>query len=141
MFMVVILDYGSSIKQNSCHAKPERVGTIPYLAPEMEIEIYDQSVDLWACGVIGLQFFATKGKLPWRHVIQNKERFRAGKLTYDQQMAHLKAAAPDLMENLLRLLAWDAPKRGTAHDALQYKSFSHVRLRARPEGNKHACSP
>ena len=64
------------------------------------------------------------------------------KATYNRQMAPMKAAAPNLIENLLlRWLTQDASKRGTAHDALRHKRFSHVHLRAWPEGNKHARSP
>jgi serine/threonine protein kinase len=106
---VVILDFGNSVQQNSCRAKPGHVGTIPYLAPEMEIADYDRTVDLWACGVIGLQLHVTEGKLRWRHVVRNKAEFLDGKLAYDKQMAALRTAAPDSVENLLvTLLAWDA---------------------------------
>jgi len=135
---VVILDFGNSVRQKSCRAEPGHVGTIPYLAPEMEIADYDQSVDLWACGVIGLQLHVTAGKLLWRHVVRNKPEFADGKRAYDKQMAALRTAAPDSAMNLLvTLLAWDASARGTARGALLHSCFSDIRSQA-DVGNKRA---
>jgi serine/threonine protein kinase len=138
---IVILDVGSSVQQDTCYPDPGHVGTIPYLAPEMESDNYDRSVDLWACGVVGLQIFATKGRLPWRHVLRNKERFQAGKQAYDQQVTVLRSAAPDSVENLLLvLLAWETSERGTAQEALQHKCFADLKQAALPEGKKRSRS-
>jgi hypothetical protein len=78
-----------------------------------------------------------EGKLRWRHVVRNKAEFLDGKLAYDKQMAALRTAAPDSVENLLvTLLAWDALERGTARDALLHRCFSDMRSHA--DGKKRA---
>lgn len=68
---VVILDYGQCICAESCKARKGSIWTVPYLAPEMEVEggVYGQAVDVWACAIVGLQLFVTEGKTEWRYVI------------------------------------------------------------------------
>jgi len=72
---VVILDYGNSVRAATCDPKPGSVGTIPFLAPEMESTRYDQSVDIWACGIFGLSLFVTKGSLRWQNVIHARGKY------------------------------------------------------------------
>lgn len=52
---IVIFDYGEMV-----HAKmfePAKVGTIPFLAPEMRQRAYGREVDIWAAGIVGLIWF------------------------------------------------------------------------------------
>ena len=72
---VVILDYGQAVRSQSCKPTPGKIGTIPYLAPEMEVKEYGQGVDMWACGVIGRQLFDTDGRLEWQNVVQMKNNY------------------------------------------------------------------
>jgi serine/threonine protein kinase len=125
---IAILDFGNSVHQTLCHAMPGRVGTIPYLAPEMEIADYDQSVDLWACGIIALQLHVTNGKLKWRHVVSSKAEYLEGKRAYEKQIEVLRTADPSSMENLVtKLLSWHAAGRGTASSALLHRCFCDMR--------------
>jgi len=55
----VILDYGQTINASTFDPKKEKAGTPAYRAPEMEDQIYGSAVDIWACGIIGLQLFVT----------------------------------------------------------------------------------
>ncbi|MCJ1466001.1 hypothetical protein MMC07_004620 [Pseudocyphellaria aurata] len=51
----ILLDHGQSARLQPCTVmkpKPGRVGTVGYLAPELEIEDYDHSIDIWAMGII-----------------------------------------------------------------------------------------
>lgn len=66
----VLLDIGTSRHVHaggSLRPKPGTVGTIGYLAPELELEDYDHSIDIWAMGVILFQL--TYNYHPWKFSI------------------------------------------------------------------------
>ena len=58
--------------------KPGSFGTICYLAPEMEMVAYDQSIDIWTMGVI--LYYLTYGTHPWN--------FAANPWRQDKQSLH-----------------------------------------------------
>jgi serine/threonine protein kinase len=63
----VLLDVGTSRyidEGGSLQPKPGSFGTIGYLAPELELEYYNDSIDIWAMGVI--LFELTYGYHPWK---------------------------------------------------------------------------
>lgn len=63
----VILDLGQAIQMQEralIPHTPEKVGTIPYLAPEMEVQPYRTEVDIWALGVVAHELFM--GKNPFQ---------------------------------------------------------------------------
>jgi serine/threonine protein kinase len=112
------LDYGNTVRAATCDPKPGSVGTIPYLAPEMESTPYDQRVDIWACGIFGLGLFVTNGSLRWQNVIHARGK-------YDTTLADLQDKSPASVENLLgELLAWDPAGRVSAEFALKHNCFS-----------------
>lgn len=66
----VLLDVGTSRHiqaGGSLHAVPGTVGTIGYLAPELELEDYDHSIDIWSMGII--LFELTYNYHPWKYAI------------------------------------------------------------------------
>ncbi len=66
----VPLDLGSSkqiLTGSSLKCRPGTAGTIGYLAPELELEDYDHSIDIWAMGVILYEL--TYDEHPWRFSI------------------------------------------------------------------------
>lgn len=121
---IVILDFGSTVKQDHCDAQPGQVGTVPYLAPEMEITKYTKEVDVWACGIIALQLMVTHGALPWKHVVRSKPGFPAGRLAYEEKISMLEKTKSTAVHDLiLGLLAWDPKERFTAAIALEHSTF------------------
>lgn len=116
----VILDYGQTVCQRECDPIPRRIGTIPYLAPEMELKKYGNGVDIWALGVVGYQMFITEGKLRWNHVVKDKKSF-------DPEFALLQKKSSSTIENLLsRMLAWEPAERISAQSALSHAAFSNL---------------
>ncbi|ESZ94625.1 calcium-dependent protein kinase 4 [Sclerotinia borealis F-4128] len=117
----VILDYGQTVEAKLCEPNPGRVGTIPYLAPEMERTPYGNGVDIWALGIIGYQMFITDdGKLGWRHAVKDK-------LSFDLKFALLQKEPTSTIGNLLsRMLAWDPAIRASADSALSHACFSEL---------------
>ncbi|KAH6714713.1 kinase-like domain-containing protein [Leptodontidium sp. MPI-SDFR-AT-0119] len=69
-------NYGQAVHAVACEPKPGLVGTVPYLAPEMELRTYGPSVDIWAYGVAGLQLFVTAGTLRWKNVSHERNKFK-----------------------------------------------------------------
>ena len=74
----VLLDVGTSARippGTSLQPEPGAQGTVGYLAPELELEQYDHSIDIWAMGIILYQL--TYGHHPWKLTINpwrdNKE--------------------------------------------------------------------
>jgi serine/threonine protein kinase len=43
---IVILDYGETFRIKNCWTSPGKIGTIPFLAPEMESTMYGNKVDI-----------------------------------------------------------------------------------------------
>lgn len=114
----IILDYGNAIRAVTCDPKPGSVGTIPFLAPEMEATSYGPCVDVWACGIFGLSLFVINGHSSWKHVVNARSK-------YDATLAGLKEQSPDSIENLLgQMLAWDPAERVSAGSALGHSCFS-----------------
>ncbi|KAI9730219.1 MAG: hypothetical protein M1834_005983 [Cirrosporium novae-zelandiae] len=139
---IVIFDFGQAIKQAEVKSTPGYIGTIPYLAPEMQVkgEVYTNRVDIWALGVVGFQLFVTRGRSPWRSLLLEKSRYQdAVKVLHD--------APDDSIENLLyRMLEWDQSQRISAKEALEHSCFKNCGTDLLPEthpktGNKHALEP
>jgi serine/threonine protein kinase len=66
----VLLDVGTSRHiqaGGSLRPEPGTVGTIGYLAPELELEDYDYSIDIWFMGII--LFELTYNYHPWKFSI------------------------------------------------------------------------
>jgi len=125
------LDYGNSVRATTCDPKPGSVGTIPFLAPEMEFTRYDQSVDIWACGIFGLGLFVTNGSLRWQNVVPARGE-------YDTTLADLQEKSPASVENLLgQMLAWNPAERISAESALKHDCFSGLSCTDHPS----ACQP
>lgn len=132
----VILDYGHATRATACEPKKGSVGTIAYLAPEMEVTTYGREVDIWACGIIGRQLFKTDGKIQWQNVTQDQRDYKSA-------MVGLQAEPKMEVGNLLsHLLAWNPEERISAANALKHACFSdmpqHKQQKALPRtGQKH----
>lgn len=118
---IVILDYGETIRAEECLPSPGKVGTIPFLAPEMEQQPYGREVDLWAAGILGIQLFVSRGELLWRNVVNAEAAWR-------KQVIVLQSAPTNSVENLLgTMIAWDPAERTPANDALKHPCFDETR--------------
>jgi serine/threonine protein kinase len=66
----VLLDNGTSAHLRPgtlMKPTPGRVGTIGFLAPELEIKDYDHSIDIWAMGIT--LYCLTYNRHPWRYAL------------------------------------------------------------------------
>lgn len=111
--------------------QPGHIGTVMYLAPEMEFERYNERVDIWAFGLVVHEVMI--GFHPWKmsvnpwHPQQNK-RYANTMTYYSSHLGEWKQVASDTVENLLsRLLAWNPRERLSAAEALQHPFFNSGR--------------
>lgn len=66
----ILLDVGTAAQIEPggvLRSEPGCFGTIGYLAPELELDDYDHSIDIWAMGIILYQL--TYGHHPWKFAI------------------------------------------------------------------------
>ena len=120
--LAVILDFGQTVQQSTVAPTPGRIGTEGYLAPEMELETYNNGVDIWALGVVGLQLFLTQGLLRWH-------KFPDDRLIHQQTSISLSRLPNSSVEDLLgRMLRWDPAERISAKDALDHPCLREFRF-------------
>lgn len=130
----VILDLGLAHHIEASEVKlgiqpmPGQVGTVMYLAPEMELQPYNEKVDIWAFGLIALQLMT--GFHPWKMAVNpwrpdTNVDYNHTLLYYHTHLRDWKRTAPDTVENLVsKLLEWDPKDRLSAEQALQHPFFN-----------------
>jgi serine/threonine protein kinase len=106
----VLLDIGGAIRLDPgalAPATPGRGGTVPYLAPECEMQDYDDRVDIWSMAIILCELLF--GSHPW---MTFKNPWRAGH-------ERLRDKFDELYEQQIK-------KIGTDPRAKQGESISHM---------------
>lgn len=118
---IVILDYGQTVRQLTCEPIPGRVGTVSFLAPEMEVSTYGKEVDIWASGILGVMLFQSMGKALWGNVVHQRAKWQ-------QMVIILESFPKGSVQSLMRaMLTWDLTERITAVEALRYTCFDDFR--------------
>jgi serine/threonine protein kinase len=114
-FQVVILDYGQMIAASSGNGK---AGTPGYQAPEMQDRTYGSTVDIWACGIIGLELLVPEGSL-WSKAKSQYE--------VEERSTFLSQHDPAMPQHLIgQMLAWEPDERIHAIKALYHPCFSSL---------------
>ena len=118
---------------------PEKVGTTPYLAPEMEVQPYRTEVDIWALGVVAHELFIGKNPFQSRQNPWTTDSAITLK-RYDEAMESISLKEHIPVGNLiLQMLTIYPPERSTAN----HRSLSEISL-AIPEipqtGSKRAAA-
>ncbi|KAB2578481.1 putative protein kinase domain containing protein [Lasiodiplodia theobromae] len=124
---IVILDFGHAIHAPRALPRPGAVGTVPYLAPEMEHAEYGSGVDVWALGVVGWQLFVQKA-LPWRRVPEEEAVWMGRVAALREKVEEMgDDGEKSVFGLLLRMLEWDEEDRVGAKEALGHACFRRVR--------------
>ncbi len=93
----VILDFGHALQKPASGymiSTPGVGGTISYLAPEMEMGIYTETVDVWALGVVGWELMYgchpwMYARNPWNMNVHPLDELRSSWLSKYQNKAEL----------------------------------------------------
>lgn len=127
--LAVILDMGCArnIDPPSRYLDPKEghYGTVSYLAPEMEAEPYDQSVDIWALGLVGHDIFI--GPQPWARSPFNAWR-RDKNPEFEQDVAKHKDTVHALASRgystvhdlIAGMILWEPRERLSAEEAMAH---------------------
>jgi serine/threonine protein kinase len=111
---IVILDYGQAIQVQPHNSIRGKAGTPGYQAQDMQHQVYNTSLDIWSCGIIGLRMFVSE----WQHSSNVRMYFQEG-------VAMLGADDKYTPRNLLsQMLAWEPNERISASQALLHPCFS-----------------
>jgi serine/threonine protein kinase len=114
---VVLLDIGDAIKTSPgklVAASPGFGGTVNYIAPERELQPYNELVDIWPMGVIGYELLYERhpwrlAKNPWRTGLEHRALIPSFHERYEKTITKLKedpvvelASFTKLLRNMLR---------------------------------------
>ena len=72
--MIKLIDFGAATYCSSIEKMKFRIGTLPYMAPEVFMQQYGQKCDIWSIGVVIYRLIT--GKFPYngkskKEVIRN----------------------------------------------------------------------
>jgi serine/threonine protein kinase len=126
---IVILNYGQTVYASTCNQAQGVAGTPSYRAPEMEDQDYGSAVDIWACGIIGLQLFVVDKRMSWVKATDEKDSI----VREVALLGREPAASPKQL--LSQLLAWDPAERISADQALSHSCFSSLPISDRDSGS------
>lgn len=132
---VSILDLGTVCKLDDSTdliaPSPGQLGTVHYLAPEMELEDYDGKVDIWASGIVGCEIFL--GYHPWPLSVNPWRSDKNPKLDdykarHSQFLQSLKQNSESQREFIVLsliadMLQWDPKARPSSQNALEHQCF------------------
>lgn len=110
----ILLDNGTSAHlphDAMMNPTPGGVGTVGYLAPELEMDYYDHSIDIWAMGII--LYFLTYSHHPWKFALNPwRDIEKNQKLRHDFRVCY-QVAIDKMMKDYNA--ARQAPTEGYIH--------------------------
>ena len=114
---IKLIDFGTAI-----HFEPNTylkglTGSTYYLSPEVLSGVYDESCDLWSCGVILYILLSGMPPFPGNSDSQIMERIQLGKYSLDEG---IWKSVSDPAKDLIRKLLCPVTIRLTATEALQH---------------------
>ncbi|MCJ1250605.1 hypothetical protein MMC30_007833 [Trapelia coarctata] len=127
----VILDLGQAIQMQEGALIPHvpgTVGTIPYLAPEMEQLPYGNGVDVWAVGVVAHELFIGNNPFDFPHNRWIRHPEAAILKIYDEATENIWKKSVPIGDLIIQMLQLHAPSRIPMNDALNHPSLSKVSL-------------
>ncbi len=124
---VKLIDFGCS-KNITRYKKHfgDLIGTLVYCSPEVLANNYNESCDIWACGV--LMFCLLSGHFPFYGADEDtiKGKILSGKVEFDIELFNnVSEEAKDLIKKCLR---YNPSKRITVEEALNHKFFESLKL-------------
>ncbi|KAF4668452.1 hypothetical protein FOL46_001949 [Perkinsus olseni] len=130
-----IIDFGLASKFGEDARLKTKAGTPYYVSPQVLRGEYNESCDLWSCGVI--MYILLCGYPPF-HGDTDAEilaRVKAGKYSFpDEDWKNVSTDAKDLIR---KLLTFDQAQRWTAEQALNHRWIKNLARTADGDANEH----
>lgn len=113
-----LADFGLSCNYEPGKVLQTKVGTMKYCSPQVLAGNYDQSADIWSCGVIMYILLAFDVPFPGKNDAEVAQRVKKGNYAFkDAAWANVSDDARDLIRKLLKYQPFD---RSTAEQALDH---------------------
>ncbi|KAI4266656.1 MAG: hypothetical protein L6R35_006924 [Caloplaca aegaea] len=131
------LPHGTTMKPN-----PGGVGTVGYLAPELELVDYDHSIDIWAMGII--LYHLTYNHHPWKSALNPWRNSKDNEKLRPQFSTSYQEAIDKMTKDYN--ISRQAPTKGYIHlgslfvDMVRYQWAANNQL-PRPDVDEVLCHP
>lgn len=113
-----LADFGLSCSYEPGKVLQMKVGTMKYASPQVLDGNYDQSADVWSCGVIMYILLSFDAPFPGKNDAEVAQRVKKGNYAFkDAAWANVSDDARDLIRKLLKYQPFD---RSTAAQALDH---------------------
>ena len=123
---IKLIDFGCSKMFNRTKRNfSDIIGTLVYCSPEVLVNNYNQSSDIWSCGV--LMYCLLSGYFPFRGKDEEEITIKilSGKFEFDiEQFNFISNEAKDLISKCLKK---EQSKRITIQDALNHRFFNDIK--------------
>ena len=122
---IKLIDFGcSKIFTRTKKNFNDIIGTLVYCAPEVLANNYNESCDIWSCGVI--MYYLLSGHFPFMGDDEDEtiQKIFSGKFEFDiENFNHISESAKDL---IIRCLKTEPSKRISVKEALNHKFFDDL---------------
>jgi len=134
--MIKITNFTNADSISDYEPFKEFVGTPEYVAPEMIDGLYNNSVDVWACGVTLYMMLAGQGPFSGKNKQEVFKAIKEKPLEFKEEIwGQVSSEAKDL---LTKMLDKDLGQRITAENALKHEWFK-VKLTEKKIDTQAAC--
>ena len=125
-YAIKLIDFGCSkiftrTKRNFC----DIIGTLVYCSPEVLANNYNESCDIWSCGV--LMYCLISGHFPFDGENENEitRKILAGKFEFD--IDHFNGISDEAKDLISKCLKKEPKKRITIPEALNHRFFDDLK--------------
>jgi serine/threonine protein kinase len=122
---IKLIDFGCSkifnrVKKNFCDV----IGTLVYCSPEVLLNNYDKSCDIWSCGVI--MYYLLSGQFPFEGKTEQQiiSKIIEAKLEFNDE--HFNNISEEAKELIRKCLQYQPNKRITLPQVLNHKFFDEI---------------
>jgi calcium-dependent protein kinase len=123
---IKLIDFGcSKMFTRTKKSFNDIIGTLVYCSPEVLANNYNESCDIWSCGV--LMYCLLSGYFPFRGEDEEEvtSKILSGKFEFD--IENFNNISDDAKDLISKCLVQDITKRITIHEALNHRFFNDLR--------------
>lgn len=121
LFDIKLIDFGCSKIFAKEFDMTDIIGSACYLAPEVLENNYDESCDIWSCGVI--LFILLSGKMPFTGETEEEILKNVSKGNFDLKQKEFLKVSLEAKDLICKLLTFNPKQRPNARAALRHPWF------------------
>ncbi len=121
LFDIKLIDFGCSKIWAKEFDMTDVIGSVCYVAPEVLENNYDESCDIWSCGVI--MFILLSGKMPFNGYDEDEILEKVSKGKFDLKQKEFLKVSLEAKDLICKLLTFNPNQRPNARSALRHPWF------------------